>query len=144
MAVSRIHMVIAKNDKAIATGIVGVLIFLLGWYAGRIMSPYYASTPIVFEDRTCAACPASSGSLQDLLETPAGTKTPDAPISEPITQSKGLYVASRNSNLFHHYTCASAKSIKPENQIWYATYEEATASGKTPSSCTQKLGNSLK
>ncbi len=132
-----------QHDTAIGAGIIAILIFLLGWHMGRIMSPYYASTPIVFEDRTCNACPASSGSLQELQNDSAGnlipTSTSDVRINDSGGLPAGLYVASKNSDLFHHYTCPSAHTIKEENQLWFATYEEAAASGRQPSSCTQKL-----
>jgi hypothetical protein len=144
MAISQWRLFISKHDKIIGMGIFTILIFLLGWQTGRIMSPYYASSPIVFEDRTCNACPSSVGTSESLQELREGTKPPvntsSAPISDPSAQAQqGLYVGSVNSTLFHHYTCSSAQSIKPENQVWYATYEKAVESGRSPSSCTEKL-----
>lgn len=150
MGVSRMRLFFAQYDNAIGTAILAILIFVLGWYAGRVMSPYYASSPIVFEDRTCDVCPASQGSLQDLLEKSPGTKPPETSVETRTGQpggqevpagQQGVYVASKNSNLFHHYTCAPAKTIKPENRVWYATYEEAQSAGLSPSACTQKLSN---
>lgn len=138
MAGTRWGMFFAKHDKTIGYSIFGILIFLVGWQTGRVMSPYYASSPIVFEDRQCNACPSSGGSpeaLQSLISSPSVSSAP----SVPQNDSKGIYVGSRNSNLFHHYTCASARTIKPANQVWFATYEAAIAAGRTPSACTQKL-----
>lgn len=128
MAGTSLRMFFVKYDKAIGYSIFGILLFLLGWQTGRVMSPYYASSPIVFEDRQCSVCPSSGGTpeaLQSLISSP--------------NDSKGLYVGSNNSTLFHHYTCASAKSIKTANQVWFATYEDAVAAGRTPSACTTKL-----
>lgn len=139
MQFASIQLFFKQYDKALGAGVIAVLIFLLGWHAGRIMSPYYASTPIVFEDRACSACPSSSGSLQELQNTSSGNLIPVGTPNALTGDLKGSYVASKNSNLFHHATCSSAKTIKPENQIWYGTYEEASASGRQPSSCTQKL-----
>ena len=132
-------MFIAKHDKTIGFSIGAILIFLLGWQAGRVMSPYYASSQIVFEDRVCTTCPSSVGTPESLQELKEGTKPPDATSSSAVADSKGLYVGSKNSSLFHHYTCASAKSIKAENQVWYASYDAAVQAGRSPSACTQKL-----
>lgn len=137
MAGTSLRMFFVKYDKAIGYSIFGILLFLLGWQAGRVMSPYYASSPIVFEDRQCSVCPSSGGSseaLQSLISSPSPSSTP----SVPQNDSKGVYVGSKNSALFHHYTCASAKTIKAVNQVWFATYDAAVAAGRTPSACTAK------
>lgn len=131
MAGTSIRMFLAKYDKIIGYFIFGVLLFLLGWQSGRVMSPYYASSPIIFEDRQCSVCPSSGGSPEELKQLVA------SPV--PQSASQGLYVGSKNSTLFHHMTCASARSIKAVNQVWFATYEAAVAAGRSPSACTQKL-----
>lgn len=139
MALSQLRMYIAKYDKTIGFSIAAILIFIFGWQTGRIMSPYYASSQIVFEDRTCNTCPSSVGTPESLQELREGTKPPDTGTSATVADPKGLYVGSKNSTLFHHYTCASAKGIKSENQVWYASYDAAVQAGRSPSSCTQKL-----
>jgi hypothetical protein len=144
MARTTFGIFFAQYDKEIGYTILALLIFLLGWQTGRVMSPYYASSPIVFEDRQCSACAAtasSGGSVEELtsLQNAPGASEASKTSQTSPSSSQGLYVASKNSTLFHHYTCSSAKSIKAENQVWYATYEEAAASGRSPSSCTQKL-----
>ncbi len=138
MAGTRLRMFFVKYDKAIGYSILGILLFLLGWQTGRVMSPYYASSPIVFEDRQCSVCPSSGGSseaLQSLISSPSTSSAPLVPQND----SRGSYVGSKNSTLFHHYTCASAKTIKAANQVWFATYDAAVAAGRTPSACTAKL-----
>ncbi len=145
MAGTSLRMFFAKHDKMIGYSIFGILLFLLGWQTGRVMSPYYASSPIIFEDRQCSVCPSSGGTaeaLQSLISSPDPSSAPSVPQSDSRglpTGQAGLYVGSKSSTLFHHYTCASAKSIKPANQVWFATYEAAIAAGRTPSACTQKL-----
>ncbi|OGY30984.1 MAG: hypothetical protein A3C02_00535 [Candidatus Andersenbacteria bacterium RIFCSPHIGHO2_02_FULL_45_11] len=145
MAGTSLRMFFIKYDKAIGYSIFGILLFLLGWQTGRVMSPYYASSPIVFEDRQCSACPSSGGSseaLESLISSPSTSSTPLVPQNDskglPAGQA-GVYVGSKNSTLFHHYTCASAKTIKAVNQVWFATYDTAVAAGRTPSACTLKL-----
>lgn len=128
------------------------------------MSPYYAASPIIFNDRECAKQSSSGGSREELTElkeegidvkkqadakkqekdnipaTPkpavAGTTTDN---ESPTKQKK--FVGSVNSNLFHDPTCSTSKRIKEENKIWFASQEEAGAAGYSPSKCTrEKLG----
>ena len=120
------------HAKAMQMGLLGIAIFGVGWETGKVMSPYYAATPIVFED-TQPAAGGGEGDLKALLVSPA------ASISSAPSQAQGKYVASKNSTLFHDPSCASAKSIKPENQVWFDSVEAAKAAGYSPSACTQKL-----
>jgi len=49
--------------------------------------------------------------------------------SEPAKQ---IYVASKNSKVFHKPSCRSAARIKAENLVTYNSREEALAAGKSP------------
>lgn len=49
-------------------------------------------------------------------------------------EAEGGYVASKNGTKYHLPWCGSAKQIKEENKIWFATKEEAEAKGYTPAS----------
>jgi len=51
---------------------------------------------------------------------------------------KKLYVASKNSNLYHTLDCPYVKQIKEENLIWFISREEAEASGRKPHSCVDE------
>ena len=44
------------------------------------------------------------------------------------------YVASKNGKMYYPLGCASAKRIKPENEVWFSTENEAIKSGYTKSS----------
>mgnify|MGYP001256777983 CR=1 FL=1 len=44
------------------------------------------------------------------------------------------YVASKNGKMYYPLGCASAKRIKPENEVWFSTETEAIKSGYTKSS----------
>ena len=46
----------------------------------------------------------------------------------------GPYVASKSGTKYHLVTCGSAKQIKSENKIFFATKNEAEAAGYTPAS----------
>ncbi len=43
-----------------------------------------------------------------------------------------VYVASKNSNVFHKPECSSVKRIKPENLVSYSSRDEAISAGKRP------------
>ncbi|MFH1354284.1 MAG: hypothetical protein ABIH36_03260 [bacterium] len=159
-----------KNKRHAGKLILALLIFAVGWQLGKVMSPYYASHPIIFQDRPCVEGASSSGGSQVELqalqeqgrgeppstsaesagETPAAAagKTPEPAgktlgVNEetPRVEEAGAFVGSVNSNLYHHKDCSSASRIKEENKIWFATTEEAEAAGYSPSKCTRdKLG----
>lgn len=41
------------------------------------------------------------------------------------------FVASKNGKMYYSLGCSGAKRIKPENEIWFSTTEEAEKSGYT-------------
>lgn len=110
------------SAKSISSVLIACLVFIAGWQTGRVMSPYYSATPIIFQDLV-ASSPNPS------------------PITSSEVQAQGKYVASKNSSIFHDISCPTAKSIKEENRVWFASAEEAKAKGYKPSACTQKLLN---
>lgn len=158
-----------RNKKHLGTFIVVLVAFGAGWQLGKVSSPYYASHPIVFEDKECPGNLSSGGSKEELVQlkedstvaqrtektkeaeasvTPNGANvagviseaTPSANTSAGTTTEK-RFVGSVNSNLFHDPSCAAAKRIKEANQIWFASVEEAQKAGYEPSQCTkEKLG----
>ncbi len=67
---------------------------------------------------------------------PSNTISPSVePISGLTTsESEGGYVASKNGTKYHLPWCGSAKQIKEENKIWFATKAEAEAAGYAPAS----------
>lgn len=146
--------------------LLALLIFAVGWQAGKVMSPYYAASPIIFEDRPCEGQASSGGTaaelqaLQEEGRQQAARKTLGDDAAEPAAvgveetaapnpavagtsapTSQKLFVGSVNSNLYHHKDCSTASRIKSENQLWFASTEEAEATGYSPSQCTrEKLG----
>ena len=62
--------------------------------------------------------------------------TPSSPkpvVSDTSSSSGAAFVASKNGERYFPVTCGSAKTIKPENAIYFATQAEAEAAGKTKS-----------
>jgi len=43
----------------------------------------------------------------------------------------GMFVASKNSDIYHLWTCPSVGRIKDDNKIWFDTKEEAEETGRT-------------
>ncbi len=58
------------------------------------------------------------------------TKTP----SSTIPATTGAYVGSKNGTKYHLPWCGSAKLIKEENRVWFASKEEAEKAGYIPAS----------
>ncbi|MGB9804092.1 Ada metal-binding domain-containing protein [Desulfofundulus sp.] len=54
--------------------------------------------------------------------------------SQPANQQQQQYkfVGSIHSNIYHYPDCKWAQRIKPENQIWFSSPEEAKAAGYRP------------
>jgi hypothetical protein len=57
----------------------------------------------------------------------------DISITEEMQLEK-RYVASKNGKMYYPLGCSGAKRIKPENEVWFSTTEEAEKSGYTKSS----------
>lgn len=134
-----------RHKDLIVQVVVWILVFTAGWQFGMYMSPYNSAHTIVFEDRSCSACESSGGSPQILeslkIEAKALRETtvvsPD--VAGTQAQARGDFVASVNSDLFHHISCASVKRIKEENKIWFTSYDEAVADGYSPSACAREI-----
>lgn len=144
-----------KNKYLPFLALLGLLLFGSGWQLGKIMSPYYAASPIVFEEKTCPdyqnGNPAAFEALKEegIAQRQPATKTAEtSPSSAPQvagakeeTATKQRFVGSVNSDLYHDISCSSADRIKPANQVWFESIEEAETAGYSPSKCTRdKLG----
>lgn len=67
----------------------------------------------------------------------AEASAPVIPIAAPgaiLTPQEGKYVASKNGKKYYLPSCSGASRIKEENKVWFASIEEARASGRTPAS----------
>lgn len=134
-----------------------VIALLVGWQLGRTTSPYYASSPIIFEDTACnAGAPEEltklkeEGQAQRTKKTKAQALEQNNPAPSTVTKPavagttdntapSGKFVGSINSDLFHDLSCSSSKRIKEANQIWFDSITDAENAGYSPSKCTKKL-----
>jgi micrococcal nuclease len=62
-------------------------------------------------------------------------KRSSGPLGAPDV--KGWW-ASKNSRVYHPCSCPSVKTIDPENLIWFATEEEAKATGRRHCRCSRR------
>lgn len=143
MALESLWVFWKQHGRRAGQATAALLLFAAGWQTGRVMSPYYTASPIVFQESPATPPGANTGSVKELTslqEQIAGTATtspkPSTRESTPPATS-GLFVGSKNSNLYHHKDCPSAKQIKNANQIWWPDAESAEAAGYSPSKCTQ-------
>lgn len=70
-------------------------------------------------------------------ETKAETETaPKSMVTAPAqaTDSRGVYVGSKNGTKYHLPWCSGAKNIKEENKIWFGSKEDAASKGYSPAS----------
>lgn len=58
----------------------------------------------------------------------------EAAPEQPASQGTGQYVGSKNSDKYHLPSCKYAQDIKPDNQVWFDSVENAKASGYGPCS----------
>jgi hypothetical protein len=68
------------------------------------------------------------------ISAQAAVSVPDqtplvASSAEPIPSGSCLFVGSRNSDKYHLPKCSSAKRIKPENRVCFASEEDAKKRG---------------
>ena len=121
------------NRKQVSEWLFIGLIFMLGWHVGHIMSPYYSAQPVIFND--------NGGEGIEKLQALAASKPEVAGATSENNSSAlmGEYVASVNSELYHHISCASSKRIKEENRVYFLSGEEAQQAGYSPSSCIKDL-----
>lgn len=125
---------IQKHQNKVLPAIAVIIAFGAGFQIGKVTSPYYAAHPIVFSEG--AQISPSAAELEALISSSA-TPTPTV----AAAKTEGKFVGSVNSNLYHDPACPSASRIKPANQVWFESREEAERAEYSPSACTrQKLG----
>ncbi len=126
---------------------IGLIILLTGILAfglGRLSRLEEGRAPIKFESWLAT----SSETLGPLATTTQNVKSQSrdgasllpgqgglaSPVTNPSSQPAGVgnYVASKNGKKYYLPWCGTAKRIKVENQIWFATKADAEAAGYMP------------
>lgn len=122
---------IQKHQNKILPAIAVIIAFGAGFQIGKVTSPYYTAHPIVFSENAQVSPPIPA--LEALV---APSVTPTATVAAAKTEGK--FVGSVNSDLYHDPSCPSASRIKPANQVWFESREEAEKAGYSPSVCTKE------
>lgn len=119
---------IKERQRYIVVALSFVLVVFIAFGMGRLSAPPIVRNPIVFNESGAT----SSLDIFSDVSQPDNIKVGEA---LQTGSSQGLFVASKNSKVYHWPWCAAAKKIKPENQIWFKNEAEAKAAGYLPSSC---------
>lgn len=70
---------------------------------------------------------------QNSANSSGAKETEDSSSKETNLQNKtGMFVASKNSTIYHKPDCKYAKQIKEENKVWFKSAEEAEKAGYKP------------
>lgn len=114
---------VQKNQSDIVLIIGIILIALISFGAGRLTVPQ--KEPIVIENQGVKAIQQTAKIYQE-------DKNTSSDESSGVGENQGKLVGSKNSDKYHLPECAGAKKIKPENQIWFQSEEEAQKAGYKP------------
>ena len=90
------------------------------------LTAHAAGTAVISCTADSASSPSYSISVVEAQEPP------------PAPATSGAYVASKSGSKYHLPTCSSAKQIKPENQVFFQTPQQAEEQGYT--TCSRCLG----
>lgn len=122
-----------QRDIAIAIGL--VLVAAIAFGAGRLSAPQIVRNPIIIDEPNASTSINFYSDVSQPVVGAVGDTGQSSSSTNEQNSPKGLFVASKNSKLYHWPWCAAAKKIKPENQIWFKTEAQAKAAGYSPSSC---------
>lgn len=117
---------IREMGKALVEGdlYLVLIIFLVGFGSfglGRLSIGEDVREPVRIEYRA----------LSDVSVEKTDTSSASAEVLGAASAG-GKYVGSKNGSKFHFPWCGSAKRIKEENKIWFASIEEAKQAGYSP------------
>jgi len=130
---SQIKTLVKNNQGDIALVIGFVLVAIIAFGVGRLTAPPIVRNPIIVEN---AANNGDSANISGSITSAASQN--NQLVANTQTNTKGMFVGSKNSNLYHWPWCAPAKNIKLENEVWFDSEAAARAAGRTPSSCVAK------
>jgi len=120
--ITDIQNFIKNNKDRVIWSLVVVLIGILGFNTGRIFALEKAPKPIILQ----------KADFSQVFNNSSSNKSQD------FSELDFRVVVSKNSNKYHFSWCSGASRIKPENQIWFDSEEEAKKAGYTlAGNCTK-------
>lgn len=129
--ISQIKLWVKDNQGDIVLVISIILIALISFGLGRLTAPNIIKEPVTIEEHNFSSQSATISNQLTGTTTEITSQTP--------SNEKGIIVASKNGKKYHWPWCTWAKKIKPENQVWFKSEEEAKKAGYQPCSAFQKL-----
>lgn len=123
----------ATQREDILLSLLIIVVAGVSFYLGRLSSGDVGVVLPQGEDRAEAQVHATTNRI-DATITPRDSSARTVPqvAGDSTGVSEGGYVASKSGTKYHLPWCGSAKQIKEENKIWFATKAEAEAAGYTP------------
>ncbi|MCF7815678.1 MAG: hypothetical protein K9M10_01390 [Candidatus Pacebacteria bacterium] len=116
------------NNADFVLSVLIIVVALISFILGR----FSVSENVISTQNAARVLPQT-----DMLETVESIPRSSATNSQKTDTSnlsEGGYVASKSGTKYHLPWCGSAKQIKEENKVWFATKEEAEKAGYTPAS----------
>lgn len=128
-----------KNQADIALVVGFVLVAAIAFGAGRLSAPEIIRNPIVIEEPNSTSSINLYGNVsQPLIGARQGSPVNSVLGDAGQTAEKGTFVSSRSGTKYYWPWCSWAQRIKPENQVWFKSEDEAKAAGYSPSVCIQQ------
>ncbi|MEK7138872.1 MAG: hypothetical protein AAB799_01695 [Patescibacteria group bacterium] len=122
---SKLLNLIKSRQHEIFLGSCIVLVAIISYNLGQINS--LKKTPIsVIEQKD-----ESLRTKADIFEATDNQQPTTNNTKSQSTKLDTRVVVSKNSNRYHYSWCSGAKRIKPENQIWFNSAQEAESRGYT-------------
>lgn len=125
-----------ENESDIILVVSVILIALISFGAGRLTAPKIIQSPITIENSGFnspnAAISQSFGQLlgENNQTGESAKETQGAQnISAIVNSQNGKFIASKNSKYYHWPWSPWAKNIKPANQVWFNSEQEAQTAG---------------
>jgi len=82
--------------------------------------------------------PAVAGSVTEHKINPESQiEAVDKNIAKEGSEEEKVFVASKNSNIFHTLDCQYVQRIKEENKVWFSSKSEAEQAGFVPDQCVK-------
>lgn len=128
---SKIGERIRQNQADIAIVLGFILVALISFGAGYLVSPGGEKSPVVIEE---------SNNLinAEIVSQPSGGSAGEsAVLGQTLNSTKGVFVASRGGTKYHWPWCSWGQRIKDENKIWFNSEAEAQQAGYSPCACIQ-------
>lgn len=130
---------VMNNKDKIALIFGFILVFSFGFFSGYfyLIEKNNENKKVVIEEPSdqCLSLIKTAPVSSDLAISEEGATQDSFDNSKSASEEKrGMFVASKNSKIFHKPDCPYAQKIKEENKIWFSSEKEAEDRGYSPDS----------